>query len=53
MNTEIELLSKRNEIEILSRKAADAHKAEDALRFSQAALNLAHVIATLTNANKD
>lgn len=43
----------KNEIEtaikLLSEKANQSAKSEDALRFTQAALNLAHVLATLDN----
>jgi len=43
----------KNEIEtaikLLSVKIDKSVKSEDALRFTQAALNLAHVLATLNN----
>ena len=43
----------KNEIEkaikLLSGKISEQVKSEDALRFTQAALNLAHVLATLDN----
>ena len=48
--------NKRKEIESLIDKAAQAWKSEDALRFSQAALNSAHATATLDGnerANKE
>lgn len=37
-------------IESLSKKADSADKADEALKFSQAALNLANVTATLAHA---
>jgi hypothetical protein len=37
------------EIKKLVENSAAATKSEDALRFSQAALNLAHVVATIVN----
>jgi hypothetical protein len=36
-------------IKLLSEKIDKSVKSEDALRFTQAALNLAHVLATLNN----
>ena len=43
----------KNEIEraikLLAEKVDASVKSEDALRFTQAALNLAHVLATLNN----
>lgn len=43
----------KNEIEkaikLLSEKVDKSVKSEDALRFTQAALNLVHVLATLDN----
>ena len=43
----------KNEIEtaikLLSEKINQSVKSEDALRFTQAALNLAHVLATINN----
>lgn len=47
MKTEIE-----NVIKALTTQAGSQVKSEDALRFSQAALNLAHVLATLNNIKK-
>jgi len=44
MKTEIE-----KAIKLLSIKVDEQVKSEDALRFTQAALNLAHVLATLSN----
>ena len=44
MKTEVE-----NAIKVLITQAGSQTKSEDALRFSQAALNLAHVFATLNN----
>jgi hypothetical protein len=44
MKTEIE-----KAIKLLSEKVNTQVKSEDALRFTQAALNLAHVLATLDN----
>lgn len=42
----------REKIEALSKKAAESEKSEDALRFSQAASNLAHAMLALRNAEK-
>ena len=46
----------KNEIEtaikLLSEKIDQSVKSEDALRFTQAALNLAHVLATMDNMEK-
>ena len=46
----------KNEIEtaikLLSEKIDKSVKSEDALRFTQAALNLAHVLATIDNMKK-
>jgi hypothetical protein len=39
-------------IKLLSEKIDRAVKSEDALRFTQAALNLAHVLATMNNIKK-
>jgi hypothetical protein len=36
-------------IKLLAEKTDDSLKSEDALRYTQAALNLAHVLATLNN----
>jgi hypothetical protein len=36
-------------IKLLAEKIDEPIKSEDALRFTQAALNLAHVLATLDN----
>lgn len=36
-------------IKLLAEKTNNSVKSEDALRFTQAALNLAHVLATLNN----
>ncbi len=38
-------------IESLAKKAGETKDSQDALRFSQAALNLAHVQATIVGAN--
>lgn len=40
------------EINKLADNAAQATKSEDALRYSQAALNLAHVVATMAGVDK-
>ena len=47
MKTEVE-----KAIELLAEKINAQVKSEDALRFTQAALNLAHVLATLDNMKK-
>ena len=39
-------------IMLLCEKVDESVKSEDALRFTQAALNLAHVLATLDNMSK-
>ena len=39
-------------IRLLCEKVDKSVKSEDALRFTQAALNLAHVLATLNNMSK-
>lgn len=39
----------KKEVEALSKKAEEAEKADEALKFSQAALNLAHAQATFFN----
>ena len=44
MKTEVE-----KAIKLLAEKVNAQVKSEDALRFTQAALNLAHVLATLNN----
>jgi hypothetical protein len=44
MKTEVE-----KAIKLLAEKVDAQVKSEDALRFTQAALNLAHVLATLNN----
>jgi hypothetical protein len=44
MKTEVE-----KAIKLLAEKVNSQVKSEDALRFTQAALNLAHVLATLNN----
>jgi len=36
-------------IKELAKKGGDAEKSDDALKYTQAALNLAHVLATLHN----
>ncbi len=41
----------KDAIEDLAKKAKEANKSDEALRFSQAALNLAHVRATMVGAN--
>lgn len=43
MNVEV-----KEAIEALTKKSQEAKTPEDAMKFSQAALNLAHVRATLT-----
>jgi hypothetical protein len=49
----MEIKPMKNEVEkaikLLSEKVNGQIKSEDALRFTQAALNLAHVLATLDN----
>jgi len=47
MKTEIE-----NAIKLLAEKIDSNVKADDALKYTQAALNLAHVVATLEGANQ-
>jgi hypothetical protein len=39
-------------IKLLAEKVDKSVKSEDALRFTQAALNLAHVLATIDNMKK-
>jgi hypothetical protein len=39
-------------IKLLSERIDKSVKSEDALRFTQAALNLAHVLATMNNMKK-
>lgn len=41
-----------NAIKSLAEKGGKAEKADDALKFTQAALNLAHTLATLDNMGK-
>ena len=41
-----------NAIKILAKKGGEAEKADDALKLTQAALNLAHVLATIYNMKK-
>jgi len=41
-----------NEVKTLTEKASNTDKSEDALRFSQAALNLAHTQAVMKKDNK-
>ena len=52
----MEIKPMKNEIEaaikLLSEKIDQSVKSEDALRFTQAALNLAHVLATINNMEK-
>ena len=36
-------------IKALAKKGGDTEKSDDALKYTQAALNLAHVLATLDN----
>ena len=52
----MEIKPMKNEIEtaikLLSEKIDKSVKSEDALRFTQAALNLAHVLATMDNMKK-
>lgn len=40
-------------IKLLAEKITSDVKADDALKFTQAALNLAHVFATFDNASRD
>lgn len=40
-------------IKLLAEKITDNIKSEDAIRFSQSALNLAHILATLNLHNKE
>lgn len=44
-------MSKEN-VEALSAKAAEAEKSEDAMRFSQAACNVANAMCALRSAEK-
>lgn len=39
-------------INTLTKKSADAEKPDDAMKFAQAALNLAHAAATLKGAER-
>lgn len=39
-------------IKVLAEKVKSDMKADDALKFTQAALNLAHVLATIENMNR-
>lgn len=48
MKTEIE-----SAIKLLAEKITVDVKADDALKFTQAALNLAHTVVTLDNINKE
>jgi hypothetical protein len=52
----MEIKPMKNEIEtaikLLSERIDKSVKSEDALRFTQAALNLAHVLATMDNMKK-
>jgi|14BtaG_2_1085337.scaffolds.fasta_scaffold98487_1 hypothetical protein len=43
----------KTEIEKLAKEASNANDSSDALRYSQAALNLAHVEATLENIKRE
>lgn len=45
-------MNMNNEIEILIRKAAEAEKSEDALRFSQAACNAANAVCSAKTAER-
>ena len=38
-----------NAIKALAKKGGETEKADEALKYTQAALNLAHVLATLDN----
>jgi hypothetical protein len=40
----------KDSVESLIKKAAEAHESEDALRFSQAALNAAHALVVVSDA---
>jgi hypothetical protein len=40
------------QVKKLAKKAADVHDSAEALRFSQAALNLAHALVQITNKDK-
>lgn len=42
----------KTEIDALKKKASGAEKSEDALRFSQAAVNLANARAAMANTDK-
>lgn len=44
-------MSKEN-VEALSKKAASAHASEDAMRFSQAACNVANAMCALRSAER-
>lgn len=44
-------MSKEN-VETLSKKAAEADKSEDAMRFSQAACNVANAMCAVKSADK-
>ena len=39
----------RNAIELLAKKTTETSDSGDAMRFTQAALNLAHLLATVDN----
>lgn len=43
----------KDEIDTLKKKASEAEKSEDALRFSQAAVNLANARACMANTDKE
>ena len=43
---------KRKAVEVLIEKAASAEKSEDAMRFSQAACNVANAMCAIKNAQK-
>jgi hypothetical protein len=42
----------KEQIDILKKKASESEKSEDALRFSQAAVNLANARAAMVNTDK-
>lgn len=39
----------KNTIKLLAEKVTESTKSDDAMRFTQSALNLSHVLATLDN----
>lgn len=50
---EIEPMDFEEEIKALAKKAKDGHDSADALRFSQAALNLANTLSVFHHTNKE